>query len=199
MENKFFNFIKPFLNFIDRGELYRRPFNVIYIIFAILNLLFPLFMFYTAVDNRVFNLPVKYVFAFIFIFISICASCWLGFQIWWNRKETLKELIVEGDEFVAIPTLTYFLQTIGEWMGTWIGVTGCLMTIISLIFLGEDAEQFFGMLGIPRFVASGLMILVMPIIGFFIIVLFRLLSEFTRALASIANNTKVSKEKKSAE
>lgn len=34
MKEKFFGFIKPFLNYIDEGKIYRKPFSWLYLLMA---------------------------------------------------------------------------------------------------------------------------------------------------------------------
>jgi hypothetical protein len=92
---------------------------------------------------------------------------------------------IEGDEFIATPVFSHYIQTLGEWIGTWVGIVG---TAISLSFtLGSDYLHY---LDIPFFEAGIASIILMPIYGFLIIVFGRFLAETFRALSSIANNTK---------
>ena len=61
MDNKFFTFIKPYLSFIDNGHLYRKPFSWLYSLLAVVNLILPIYIFYKAVDNNIFDTPAKFV------------------------------------------------------------------------------------------------------------------------------------------
>lgn len=42
MNNKLFTFLDPLLGYIDNGRFFREPFRWLYVIFAVLNLLFPI-------------------------------------------------------------------------------------------------------------------------------------------------------------
>lgn len=97
-------------------------------------------------------------------------------------ENKLKEAIREENEFVAIPVVSHLTQTMGEWLGLYIGVIGTLCSVIVAIFAADGIGH---MLPIP----SGMFFL-MPIYGFLIVVFARLLAELYRALAVIANNTK---------
>ncbi|MFW5761350.1 MAG: hypothetical protein ACOCXH_10245 [Cyclobacteriaceae bacterium] len=103
--------------------------------------------------------------------------------------EQLKSLFNENDDFVATPVFSHFVQTIGEWLGTFIAIVGAGVSLIGSIF-GNSDRLVYGM-GLPGFMASALWgVILLPIVGLLIIIIFRLLAEQLRALVSIANNTK---------
>ena len=82
MDNKFFNFIKPALNYIDSGEYFRKPFQWFYMLLAGLNLLYPLYVMYQVINAGMFqHLPTKMIIAFILFWLILCIACWVGFQI----------------------------------------------------------------------------------------------------------------------
>ena len=95
-----------------------------------------------------------------------------------------------GDEFVATPVFSHFIQTLGEWFGTYIGLVGFGFALLATIILGDEGRYLGLILGIPYLNTGWMAVITMPIIGFLIIVVSRFLSEQIRALASIANNTK---------
>ena len=124
----------------------------------------------------------KLILAFILLFIILCAGAWGSYLLWMNRKNKLKEAIQEENEFIAIPVVSHLTQTMGEWLGLYIGVIGTLCSVVIAIFAANEIKYI---LPIP----SGMFFL-MPIYGFLIVVFARLLAELYRALAVIANNTK---------
>ena len=95
-----------------------------------------------------------------------------------------------GDEFIATPVFSNFIQTFGEWMGTYIGLVGFGFALLSTIILGEEGNYFGNNIGIPYLRTGWLAVIAMPIVGFLIIVFSRFLAEQIRALSSIANNTR---------
>lgn len=97
-------------------------------------------------------------------------------------ENKLKEAIQEENEFIAIPVVSHLTQTMGEWLGLYIGVIGTLCSVVIAIFAANEIRYI---LPIP----SGMFFL-MPIYGFLIVVFARLLAELYRALAVIANNTR---------
>ena len=129
MDNKFFTFIKPYLSFIDKGDFFRKPFSWLYIAFAVLNLILPFYILYTAIDNNIFDTPAKFIIVFILVWIVIAFAGWVCFQLWWDRKNKVTETSVENSEFVVTPVFAHFIQTFGEWIGTWIGIVGFCGTI----------------------------------------------------------------------
>lgn len=190
MDNKFLTFIKPYLSFIDNGHLYRKPFSWLYSILAIINLILPLYVFYTAVDKNFFDGPAKFIIVDLLVLIIIAFASWVSFQLWWDRKSKIIETSLEGDEFVATPIFSHLIQTIGEWLGTWIGIVGFGTALLTTIILGDEAYYLTEQIGFDFSETGSLFIVLMPIYGFLIIVATRFLAEQFRALASIANNTR---------
>ena len=188
MEHKFFTFIKPYLSYIDNGHLFTKPFSWLYALIAIVNLLLPINIMYKAYQIRIFDAPAKFVITFMLIWIIIAFVSWVSFQLWWDRR-TKMHISNIGNEFVVTPVFSHFIQTLGEWIGTWIGLVGFSFALFVTIFLGADSS-LGSELGIPYLSAGIANIIIMPIVGFLIIVSSRFLSEQIRAVASIANNTR---------
>ena len=173
----------PLLGYIDNGRFFREPFRWLYVIFAVLNLLFPIFILAKVIEMDFFKYAEgKLILAFILLFIILCAGAWGSYLLWMNRKNKLKEAIQEENEFIAIPVVSHLTQTMGEWLGLYIGVIGTLCSVVIAIFAANEIRYI---LPIP----SGMFFL-MPIYGFLIVVFARLLAELYRALAVIANNTR---------
>lgn len=200
MENKFFTFIKPYLSFIDNGQLYRKPFSWLYTLLAVVNLILPIYIFFQfydffqAADNIIFdaqtNFQTKFKIVFLLVCIIIAFASWISFQLWWDRKSKVLTTSSEGDEFVATPVFSHLIQTIGEWLGTWIGIVGFSIPLLTTIILGDKGNYLFYQIGIPFLETGFLFVILMPIYGFLIIVGTRFLAEQFRALSSIANNTR---------
>ena len=190
MENKFLTFIRPYLSFIDNGHFFRKPFSWLYTLLAIVNLLIPIYVFYQASDNRIFDSTTKFVIVFLLLWVIVAFAGWVGFQLWWDRKSKIDMSSTAGDEFIATPALSQFIQTLGEWIGTYIGIVGFGFALLTTIILGEEGRYLGRNLGIPYLETGWMAVITMPIIGFLIIVFSRFLSEQIKALSSIANNTK---------
>jgi hypothetical protein len=191
MKNKFFTFITPYLNFIDRGDIFRKPFSWLYALYAIINLLVPFIALFWAIEKNIFEYgDSKVLMTFCFIWIVIAFASWVSFQLWWDRRIKVTQTTIEGDEFLATPVFSHFVQTLGEWVGTWVGIVGTAISLSFTIFMGDTDSYFMQDLGIPFFEAGITSIILMPIYGFLIIVFGRFLAETFRALSSIANNTK---------
>jgi len=187
MKFSFTAFIAPILKYIDDGDFYRSPFEWLYMIFAGINLLIPLIILFNIGD--IFDMQFKFVITFILVWLFIVVACWVGFQIWWNRKDGVVKTSKEGDDFIATPVVSHLVQTIGEWLGSLLAITGVGFSLFATLFLGDSASTMARQMGIP--LGGGfLMILAYPVIGFLIIVVFRFIAETARALASVANNTR---------
>ncbi|MDR1369692.1 MAG: hypothetical protein LBJ72_06155 [Dysgonamonadaceae bacterium] len=190
MENKFFTFFKPYFDYIDDGSFFRKPYYWFYTIFAVLNLLFPLVILVSAIDNHVFSFGGKVAFAFILVWIILALAAWVSFQLWWDRKSKVINVTSPGDDFVAIPVFAHLIQTFGEWLGTYIAIVGTLTSLLLWLILGAEGAELLQMLGVNFLGMAVSNIVVMPLFGLIIIGLFRFIAEQARALASIANNTK---------
>lgn len=190
MAIQFHTFIKPYLSSIDNGNFYRIPFKWLYTLLAILNLVIPFYVAYKLIDNNIFDSDNKFIAAFIFIWLIVTFASWIGFQIWWDRKNKVDLIYSKSDEFVVTPVLSNLIQSIGEWLGTWIGIVGLGISLVLIIFLGNDAGYLFSFLGIPFIEWNGALVLLFPLYGFLVIFSTRFLSEQFRVLASIANNVK---------
>jgi hypothetical protein len=190
MENKFTSFIKPYLQYIDAGHLYRKPFSWLYIIIAVLNLLAPIAILVAAINENIFKAPGNMIITFILVWIVIAIAGWISFQIWWDRKSKVLDSSVEGDDFTATPVFAHFIQTLGEWFGTWIGFVGFFFALFATLILGDDARHLTRMLDMGFMETGIIFIVLMPVYGFLIIVSARFLAEWFRALACIANNTR---------
>ena len=191
MKNKFFTFITPYLNFIDRGDIFRKPFSWLYALYAIINLLVPFIALFWAIEKNIFEYgDSKVLMIFFFNWIVIAFASWVSFQLFWDRRIKVTQTTIEGDEFLATPVFSHFVQTLGEWIGTWVGIVGTAISLSFTIFMGDIGSYYMQDLGIPFFEAGITSIILMPIYGFLIIVFGRFLAETFRALSSIANNTK---------
>lgn len=89
-------------------------------------------------------------------------------------ENKLKEAIQEENEFIAIPVVSHLTQTMGEWLGLYIGVIGTQCSVVIAIFAANEIRYI---LPIP----SGMFFL-MPIYGFLIVVFARLLAELYRCI-----------------
>lgn len=200
MNNKFFTFIKSYLSFIDNGHFYIKPFSWLYAILAIINLILPLFVFYIGVNTDDFNDEGKGIIAFLLGWIIITFASWVSFQLWWNRRSKIIDMLAEGNEFIATLSLSHLIQTIGEWLGTWIGIVGFGINLITIIILGEDYyyidAPWIYELGLNNLQTGSYAIVITPIYGFLIIVVTRFFAEQFKAIASIANNTSEKQNKK---
>ncbi len=186
----FLHFIKPYLSYIDRGKIYKEPFSWLYMILGALNLIFPFYVFYLAIDNNIFDAGAKFIFVFLFTWIILAFAGWVSFQIWWDRRDKITGISAQSDEFVATPVFSHFIQTFGEWLGTYIAIVGFGTALITTLFLGDEARFFTQMLGIGFLGTGFLAIFLMPVYGFLTLIASRFLSEQFRAIAAIANNTK---------
>ena len=183
-EKKFFSFSRSYLDFIDKSKIY----SLIYYVMAVINLILPFGILYKAIDEGAFKAPAKFVFALVLSWLVIVFACWIGFQVWWNRRKKIVEL--GTSEFSATMIFSEILQTFGEWLGTLIGIIGAGAGLLAYIFLGNDINYLFYNLGMEKLALGPAIIIAGPIIGFIIIILFRFIAEQLRLFASLVNHTR---------
>jgi hypothetical protein len=178
-------FAAPYFNMIDSGALYRRPFVILYMILAFLNLLSIL---------GVLAVMFKGGVAGIIIGLFAIFGLWIGFQLWWNRREKINSFVSPGSEFVALPVFSHFFQTAGEWFGTMMAIVGTGSSIVAALFgsgggggFGSNPMEMFMMMGGGTPVVG---IIASPLAGFLILIVTRAIAEQIRALVAVANNTK---------
>lgn len=190
MDNKFFNFIAPCLSFIDNGSIFRKPFKWLYMVIAAVNLIWPLYILYVALDSNLFKAQGKFIFVFILMWITIAFAGWISFQLWWDRSNKVEEAFPANKDFVSTPVFSHFIQTLGEWAGIWVGFVGFVFALLATIVLGQQGGYLGQMLGLGFLKIGIWSMILMPIQGFLIIILARFMAEQWRALVTIAINTK---------
>ena len=186
----FFKFLDPVLKSVDEGAFFKKPFMWLYIIIAVLNLVIPIAALVTAINGGVFDMGGTVIFGFILLFVVLCVLSWFGAQIWWNRSSKVLCTADDNAEFVAIPVFSHFVQTLGEWIGMWVGVGGLCLSLIAALFMAGSAYKLSA-LGLSTVGGMGLLgCILYPIYGFIVVVVARVIAELLRALAAIANNTR---------
>ncbi len=189
MNSRYLEFYKPFLDYIDLGRLFTTPFSWLYALLAGFNLMLPLIVLYVATDSHLFSAGGSFFFAFLILWLAVATASWLGCQIWWNRRRVVMSLSDQDADFVATPVFAHFIQTMGEWCGSWIAIVGAGTGLVTGIFLRDGG---FGSILPFSFLATGgfTSLVIMPIVGFLIIVASRFAAEQARALVAVAINTK---------
>jgi hypothetical protein len=187
----FFHFIRPYLDYIDSGNFFRKPFYWFYALNAISILLLPVVLLFVGLKNNIFDMPFKFTLAFLLVLALMSFTSWIIFQLWWDRKDKVLATTLQGDDFIATPVFSHYIQTAGESTGTYIAIAGTGISIITAVLLGSESNYLGRSMGIG-FLTGGsfLFIFVWPLVGFAIIIFTRFLAEMLRALVSIANNTK---------
>jgi hypothetical protein len=191
MNNKFFTLIRPYLGYIDSGKMFREPIGSVYIILAILNLVFPIYVLIKAIKNHIFQESTEIVSVFIVFWIILGLTGWISFQLWWDRNEKINKTSKEGDDFTAIPVYSHFIQTLGEWFGTYIAIIGFFFGIGTAIVKKSDLIIGQSIPGASALIGGGVAYGLLSLLaGYLIIFLSRAAAEMLRAVVSIANNTR---------
>lgn len=190
MNHPFFSFIRPFLAYLDSGRFFRQPMSWLYTAFAVGNLLLPIIFFSAAVENRIFNASGKAITAFFLVLIFVAFAGWVGFQLWWDRRTKVEDSSREGDEFVASLSFAHLIQSMGEWLGLTLAIIGTGSTLVISI-MGGNLGYAFRNIPILEHTGSFWTVIVWALLGYLIIMAFRYVAEFIRALSAIANHTRL--------
>jgi hypothetical protein len=179
-----FTFSKPYLNFISSGKL----FSLIYFVMALINPIIPFVILYNVINSGILDYGERFLNAFVLAWLVILFACWIGFQLWWERRKNIKS--IGSSEFVATMFFSELMKTFGEWIGTLIGIISAGGGLLASITLGNDVNHLFNAIGMG-FLRFGVMVIIIgPIIGFLIILFSHFFAEQLRIWASLANNTK---------
>ncbi len=190
MNNVFFTFFKPALAFVDDGSFFRRPISWLYYVLAILNLILPIYILVTSIDNNVFDMSGGAIVTFILVWLVLVFTCWLGFQLWWDRSSKVSKVTKSDEDYIATPVFSHFIQTAGEWLGLFYALVGFAFALFATIIIGDNANMLSMRMDLGFLDAGIEHIILKPVYGFLLVVVFRVIAEIFRALTAIANNTK---------
>ena len=185
-QSKFFRFAEGFINTMGNNDFFKKPLRWLYILFAVLNILVPVYMLFKLISNDMLN---RFGIGGVMIWLVLAFAGWMGFQLWWNRKDKLDAYYQKGDDFFAIPLFSHYIQTMGEWLGITIAILGAGASLATWIFFSGERGRFDMDFPLPmqQFGIAG--IIISPIVGFIIVLAARVVAELYRAFAAIANNT----------
>jgi len=160
--------VKPYLGFIDTNVLFKKPISCL---FAIVSLLIPVYVLSLFIQYGIFGAnEAKYIIAGILILVVLLFAGIFGALIWWHRRIIRDE---GGHKWYG--NFRRFMQTIGEWLGTFIAISvfGCV--IVLMIFLSDEYYMITEILPLPIYQVDIVAALYGPIAGFLIIIVTKIL------------------------
>lgn len=186
-KGKFFTFSKPFTDAIDDGSLFTKVSKILYQVIGGLFLVTPLYLAYEGIDNNIFDASFKDVLLAMVFFAAFTVSCWISFQIFFNRKDQL-DALDNTKGYLSSSIVSNFIRTMGECVAVLFAIVGLTTSVVGILFEGSDT--LLGAIGMTGTGTAVVDIIVFPLIAFFILVFSRFVSEAIIALADIARNTK---------
>jgi len=186
-KSKFFTFSKPFTDSIDDGSLFTKVSKLLYQVIGGLFLAIPLYAAYKGIDGKIFDAPFKFVILALVFFAAFSASCWISFQIFFNRKDQL-DALDNTKGYLASSIVSNFTRTMGECVAVFWGIVGTTVSILGLLIDGGD--NLLSAVFIEGMGGGIVDVIFFPLCAFFILVFSRFVSEAIIALADIARNTK---------
>jgi predicted PurR-regulated permease PerM len=186
-KGKFFTFSKPFTDAIDDGDLFTKVTKILYQVIGGLFLAIPLYVAYEGIDNNIFDAPFKFVILALIFFSAFTASCWISFQIFFNRKDQL-DALDNTKGYLSSSIVSNFTRTFGECVAVFFAIVGLTTSIVGIVIDGSgNLLEAIGISGTGTAIVD---IIFFPLMAFFILVFSRFVSEAIIALADIARNTK---------
>lgn len=181
----FFHFSKPLTDSIDNGSFFKNPISWLYTVIAIIFLLIPFVIAFKGYDEGFFD----YIgLLHVIMWIILLLVCFIIFQIWINRKNQLLDL--DGEKgFLSTTIMSNFISTCGECYGVVVGIGGTFFSLLSLFSddLRSVTREFNSILPFGEIGLIGL--IMFPVLGFIIVIVFRFFSELIMGIAQIARNT----------
>ncbi len=190
--------IQPLLASIDNGVFFRTSFRWLYALLAGVSLLLAVVLTCGSAGNVVRGHGLLHCSGgqlfFLFLACGIFALCgWYGWKLWLDRRDKLSVVMAKEDDFFAVAAVAHLLQTVGEWVGMWVGLAGSLTAYFRKLLIGGDEVWYF--VSWPHLPDFGRgpddwwAIALYPLWGFLILLAARVASELLRVLVAIARNT----------
>jgi len=160
-------FVKPYLRFIDTSVLFNKPISCL---FAIISLLLPIYVLSVFIQYNFFSSEViKLIIGCVLIVIILGFAGFLGASIWWVRRITRDE----GPSWYN--NFRRFVQTLGEWLGTFTAISVFGIVLILTILLADKYYMIIGAFPFKIPEINIVMAFLGPICGFIIIVVTKIL------------------------
>ena len=133
-ESPFVTFSRRPLELFDKTS-FKIRYAVVCIVMAVGTLIQPFIVLIRTINSGYFNFGLRYVLAFILVWLAFTAACWLGFNLWWDKLRKSSE--IGSSDFVAIPFFSEMIKTFGQWLGIMLSIIGGVGGLFALIFLGR--------------------------------------------------------------
>lgn len=173
-EHSFHNPLTSILDTIDDGQFFRVPFVRIYQLISLLFFLLPIYLIYRIIELGLFRPGIEnlvVVLLAILVFVATSIICGL---IWLKRSCDVKQLVEKDSKIVTMPLVANLISTIGECYGVFVGIIGFFIALLSIFSNIVDLLPMAGDYGLVGMILA-------PIMGFFIILLFRFVAEIILA------------------
>ena len=175
--------LESVLNYIDCGNIFRKPFKWLYWVIGVLIALGILATIVDMFDYFEYSSAGGKV-GLVLVMILMLASAVFSVFYWLRRAKDVEKVVDVNARFVAIPVVAHIIRSLGEFCGICLAIFGTAIFIIGTLFSMKHFESN-GIVGI----------IVCPIAGYFTLLLSRFMSESIAVVTSIANDTRSLVEK----
>lgn len=180
------SFLETILDYLDSGKIYRKPFKWLYWVIGVMLTIGILTSIVSIFNMFRYAEGVEYV-GLVLIILVLFATAVFAVIYWVRRAKDVENVVDVNARFVAIPVVSHLIRTSGEFFGIAIGISGTVIFLFALLFVGH---RFLGTEG-------GLGLVCCPVIGYLNILLSRFFAESLAVVTSIANDTRSLVEKSS--
>ena len=175
--------LESVLNYIDSGNIFRKPFKWLYWIIGVLIALGILAAIVDMLDYFKYSSAGGKV-GFVLIMILMLASAVFSVFYWLRRAKDVENVVDVNARFVAIPVVAHIIRSLGEFWGICMAIFGTAIFIIATLF------------SVRNLVPDGIFVIIgCPIAGYFTLLFSRFISESIAVVTSIANDTRSLVEK----
>lgn len=142
-------------------------------------------------NNKALSVIGLVLFCVLILFIGfVCAL------VLWNRSTELNDLNSDDDKFTAIPVVSQFVQTMGEYTATYIATMGFATILMAVAFktcFGTFGLEELYVIDLRQLMAEyqfGIPYLLVPMVtAFFVLWITKIVAEAIKTFVAIANNT----------
>ncbi len=170
--------LEQLLKYFDSGNVFCKSFKWLYWIISVLVPISCIVGITETLDTFKY-LSGAGIFFGLLLIVILLAIAFFGFLYWFRRADDVEATVDTKARFVALPPVSHFIRTLGEFAGI---VGASAGTLIALFVNLEMTIEGYSSGG------SWIAVIVTPIVSFVVIVLARFISETINATASIAND-----------
>jgi len=191
MDKNYMQYVDKVLNLIQDNKTISIGMKYFYILFAIINLLIPLFILIEILDQGLGGYPATTIIGTILIFLVVVLIGFAGFKLFWQRQKKIRDYLESKSKYIVSFAFSDIVLSFGHWLAMIVGIGIPLIYFIVLLLVDSEALSFLNIfLPLPIKWTS---IIWLVAFGFIILIFFTFISERIKIFPEIGIN--ITKEK----